>query len=182
MRAMAEAYVRQLRHDGHGDGLEVVEGGDVVPVADGRGGVARSIERDAAGVRAPEGCRSHGSGHHAHWVQWSCGGRRPEQQQPGTVLAVDPADDAIVVDLGDRTVRLHHHEPDRVRDIVAAQGPQVRYQPQFSLLWFETYLVSVSTSPVRPCRFDREVDGATVAPTTKDETAARLRRAITGDP
>jgi hypothetical protein len=35
MRAMAEAYVRQLRHDGHGDGLEVVEGGDVVPVAGG---------------------------------------------------------------------------------------------------------------------------------------------------
>jgi hypothetical protein len=148
---------------------------------------AAGVERDAAGVRAPQACRSHGSGHDAHWIQWKQGRRRPEQQRPAIVTDVtgDGVAGVITVRLADGELDLHHHDPDRVRDIVTVEGREVHYQPEFSLLWFETYLVSVSRRPLGPCSPGQTTGGATVAGADAAELAdiaERLSRRPPAEP
>lgn len=133
--------------------------------------MSSEMARDQRGIRSPIGCRSYGAGHHAHQIQWTRARRDPDTQRQAVLVAVGDEDVTVAVD-GEHLV-LWHHDLHRVRELAGRFDGQVTAQLRWSLLWFGTYLISVTREPLTPCSLEW-TGGAPLRATTGDDLVAQL--------
>ncbi len=129
------------------------------------------VGRDGRGLRSPIGCRSSVAGHHAHHIQWNQARRDPDTRRPAEIVEIGDEHLTVALD-GDRLV-MWHHDLHRVRELAARSDGQLTAQLRWSLLWFDTYLISVSREPLAPCSLER-TGGALARATTSDEVVVPL--------
>ena len=79
-------------------------------------------------------CESFTPDHVVHHIQARLA--REDTETPdlaGRLVEVDP-DGTLVIDLGDRTVRLWNHDPSRLKRLVDQNAGLVRWRPRWGLL------------------------------------------------
>lgn len=111
-------------------------------------------------IRHPKPCRSYGAGHAVHHIQCFKGLRDAESKLNGRVVEIN--DREIVLSVEDELLRFYNHDLDRARDLLAVKGPEVEVQTRWSLLWFDTYLVSaraINRGPLEECPLDGPTQG-----------------------
>jgi hypothetical protein len=135
------------------------------------------LPRDHRGIRMPRRCRSYGSGHHAHHIQWKQARRDPATQTPAEILTV--GERSFTISLDGEAVELQHHDIERVAELADLHDRQIVAQLRWSVVWIGDYLVSVrpSRNPPTPCT-DDETGGAVVEAATRSATADRLARSV----
>ena len=117
-------------------------------------------DQDRDRIRPPRPCRSYAPGHTVHPIQWNKGSNDPDTKVRGRIVEMD--DHQLVVDIAGQRFAFRNHELERARDLLAVIGPEVEVQTRWSLLWFDTYLISISPAdrgPLAACRTDGPSDG-----------------------
>lgn len=69
---------------------------------------------------------------------------------------------------------LWHHDLHRVRELTAPLRGQLTAQLRWSLLWFDTYLISVSREPLALCSVERTGGDLAWATAPNEAVAQRL--------
>jgi len=85
-------------------------------------------------VRPRVTCGLYSPGHDVHWIQWRLASR-DRRNRPSSGRFVGASDNGdLTIEVDGEVILLWNHDPGRLLDVIAVNGPSISYQPRWGLL------------------------------------------------